>query len=258
MPERHAIARARGARVIVPASDASAMVHVVILIAGEPPREIRVARGSFAAWIAIGLGPAVRCASHDIRTPAPLPGPRDADAFLITGSSASVTERAAWVLRGEELLRRIAHARVPLFGICFGHQMIAQALGGLVERNPRGREIGTVRLHREADDPLFAGLPRRFDVNATHVDTVTKLPPGAEVLATTALDRAAAFRVGPRVHGVQFHPEFDADIMRRYLAARAHLVRQEGGDPDALRAHVHGGTRGRDILHNFARQLSSR
>jgi GMP synthase (glutamine-hydrolysing) len=228
------------------------MVHVVILIAGEPPREIRVARGGFAQWIAHGFGPAVHCTSHDVRVPAPLPGPRQADAFVMTGSSASVTERAPWMLRAEELLRRIVDARVPLLGICFGHQMMAQALGGLVERNPQGREIGTVRLQRERDDPLFAGLPRAFDVNATHVDTVTRLPPGAEVLATTALDRAASFRVGPRALGVQFHPEFDADVMRRYLVARAHLVRQEGSDPDALRARVHGGTLGRDILRNFA------
>ena len=235
------------------------MMHVVILTAGEPPREIRAVRGTFAQWIALGLGPSARCTSYDVRaqsTQPPLPGPRDADAFVMTGSSASVTERAPWMLRAEELLRRIAAARVPLLGICFGHQMIAQALGGLVERNPRGREIGTVRLERLADDPLFAGLPRVFDVNATHVDAVTRLPPGAEVLATTALDPAACFRVGPRVIVVQFHPEFDADVMRRYLVARAHLVRQEGGDPDALRANVHGGTRGRDLLRSFSRMAA--
>lgn len=113
-----------------------------------------------------------------------------------------------------------------------------------------------MRLRRGADDPLFAGLPRVFDVNATHVDAVTRLPRGAEVLAATALDPAASFRVGRRVLGVQFHPEFDADVTRRYLVARAHLVRHEGGDPDALRASVHGGTRGRDLLRNFARGLA--
>ena len=69
--------------------------------------------------------------------------------------------------------------------------MIAQALGGEVQKNPRGREIGTVRVTRVADDPLFSGLPRTFDVHETHVDAVARLPPGAEVLATTARDPCA-------------------------------------------------------------------
>lgn len=163
------------------------------------------------------------------------------------------------MLRAEELVQAIASARVPCLGICFGHQLMAQALGGEVRRNPRGREIGTVRLERLADDGLFGGLPRSFDVNATHVDAVVTPPPGAEVLATTSLDGCAAFRVGNRLRAVQFHPEFDADVMRGYLLARAPLVRQEGGDPEALLAHVasaHGGTRGADILRNFVRRLA--
>jgi GMP synthase (glutamine-hydrolysing) len=227
----------------------------VILVAGQPAAEVALRRGDFAHFFEERAGNVWRgrWIAHDVRTAAPLPGPRDADAFFMTGSSSSVTERLPWMLRAEELLRRIVAARVPLFGVCFGHQMIAKALGGEVQKNPFGREIGTVRLTRVADDAMYAGLPREFDVHATHVDAVTRLPPGAEVLATTALDRAAAFRVGSLVRGVQFHPEFDADIMRGYLMARAHFVRQEGGDPEALLARVHDGARGRDILRNAVR-----
>lgn len=234
-------------------------MRIAILTAGEPPPEIAARRGRFDRWIGEQAGPIApgRWRVHDIRGASPLPGPRDAEAFVITGSSSSVIERAPWMLRAEELVTRIADANVPLLGICFGHQMIAQALGGRVERNPKGREIGTVRVTRVADDPVFAGLPRAFDVNATHVDAVTRMPPGGEVLATTALDRVSALRVGRFVRGVQFHPEFDADVMRRYLRARAHLVREEGGDPDALRARVHGGVRGRDILRNFVRWVAA-
>jgi GMP synthase (glutamine-hydrolysing) len=240
-----------------PPSSAARAARIAILTAGQPPPEIGARRGAFARWIADGLGAQVEWRNHDIRHGAPLPGPRDADAFVMTGSSASVTEHAPWMLRAQELLRRIAHAGVPLLGICFGHQLIAQALGGQVERNPRGREIGTVRLQRVADDPLFAGLPRAFDIHATHVDAVTRMPVGAALLATTAKDHVSAFRLGHKIHGVQFHPEFDADVMRSYLIARAHLVRQEGGDPVALRAEVHGGTRGRDILRNFAHGVAA-
>ena len=146
----------------------------------------------------------------------------------------------------------------PILGICFGHQMIAQALGGEVRRNPFGREIGTLRVERVADDPIFAGLPRTFDMNGTHLDAVVTLPPHGEVLAKTSLDPVAAFRVGPRVKAVQFHPEFDADVMRRYVAARSDLLRSEGIEPEQLLARVHEGTPGKDILRNFARIAARR
>lgn len=110
---------------------------------------------------------------------------------------------------------------------------------------------------RTGDDPLFAGVPRAFDVHETHVDAVTRTPPGAEILATTARDPVAAFRVGPRVHGVQFHPEIDADIMRGYVTARSQIIRDEGGDPDAILAAIHDGTRGHDVLRNFVRLAAS-
>jgi GMP synthase (glutamine-hydrolysing) len=90
------------------------------------------------------------------------------------------------------------------------------------------------------------------------VDAGAELPPPAEVLATTSLDPVAAFRVGDRVKAVQFHPEFDADVMRGYLHARADRVRDEGMDPEALLAAVHEGTRGRDILRGFAAAIPAR
>lgn len=233
----------------------SAKAVVGILVTGQTLPEIATRRGDFERFIRTRAGDAWggRWVTYDVRGGAPLPGPRDADAFVMTGSSSSVTERAPWMLRAEELLAKIVAARVPFFGICFGHQMLAQALGGEVTKNPNGREIGTVRVTRTMDDPMFAGLPRAFDVHATHVDSVTRPPPGAEVLATTSLDPVAAFRVGERARAVQFHPELDADIMRGYLTARAERVREEGGDPEALLARVHDGTRGHDILRNFLR-----
>jgi GMP synthase (glutamine-hydrolysing) len=233
-------------------------VHLLILVTGQTLPAIAARRGDYPAWIREKTGDAWAgtWATHDMRTDRPLPEVHNADAFVITGSSSSVTERAPWMLRTEAFIRAVAGARRPMLGICFGHQLIAQALGGEVTRNPLGREMGAMRVSRTADDALFAGLPRAFDIHGTHVDAVARLPPGAEVLATTPRDPHAAFRVGPWIKGVQFHPEFDADVMRGYLTARAEAVRAEGGDPDALLAGVHAPTRGPEILRNFARSAT--
>ncbi len=230
-------------------------VRLLVLVTGSPVPAVRARRGEYARLIRERTGAAWpgEWASHDLWSRGPLPGPRDADAFVITGSASSVTERAPWMLRAEGLVREIVAAGRPLLGICFGHQMIAQALGGEVIRNPRGREMGTVRLERSGDDPIFAGLPRSFDVQQTHADVVGTPPPGAEVLASTALDAVAAYRIGRSVRAVQFHPEFDADIMRAYVVARAALLQSEGADPAALLAAVHDGARGADVLRGFAR-----
>jgi len=228
-------------------------MRILVLVTGQPVAEVLERRGDFTRLLREASGDARLFRAHDLRTDAPPPGPRDADAFVITGSASSVTERAPWMLRGERLVRDIVSAGVPLLGVCFGHQMIAQALGGRVERNPRGREIGAVRLTRVADDPLFAGLARSFDVNATHVDAVTQLPRGARLLATTSLDAAASFAIGDVVRAVQFHPEFDAAVMRAYVRARSPAIAAEGGDPAAVLARVHPRTRSRDVLPNFVR-----
>ncbi len=214
------------------------MVRIVILRAGDPPPSVSERRGTFFDFITrAASGAGVSWAEHDVRTDAPLPDPRAADGFVMTGSSSSVTERAPWMLRTEELLRELVRLERPFFGICFGHQMLAQALGGEVKKNPRGREIGTIRvkvLEPGRADPVFAGLPAEAIVNATHQDTVTALPPGARVLASSDLEPHAAYAIGDAVQCVQFHLEFDGDIMKGYVRARAHLLAQEGLDADAI------------------------
>ncbi len=230
---------------------------LVILVAGTTIPAVAARRGDFPRWIVETVGPAWEGSwqEHDLRSEAPLPAQEEADGFLVTGSASSVTERAPWMVRAEELLRGIIARDVPLFGICFGHQMIAEALGGQVARNPRGREIGTVPVTRVADDPIFRGVPSSFEANETHVDSVVRLPREARLLATTALDGAAAFAVGERTRAVQFHPEIDADVMRGYITARAHLMRDEGLDPDASLSAVREAPYAQQVLRNFVREI---
>src|SRR5690606_14497497 len=93
---------------------------------------------------------------------------------IVTGSAAMVTDRHDWSEQAAAWLRDAAHAGLPLLGICYGHQLIAHALGGKVGPNEVGREMGTVCIHLQPaakDDPLFAGVPRSFAAQATHLQS---------------------------------------------------------------------------------------
>jgi GMP synthase (glutamine-hydrolysing) len=238
----------------------SVVRSVVILRAGDAVAEVRAVRGDFPAWIRESGGDAWsgEWVAHDVRSDEALPEIRRAAAFVITGSSSSVTERAPWMLRAEEYVREIVAAKVPLLGICFGHQLMGQALGGLVAKNPRGRELGSVLFESSADaheEPLLRGLPPEFTVNASHVDSVVRLPDGARVLGKTAKEPLSAFAVRPCAWGVQFHPEFDGDVVRGYVKARATAMRSEGLSPDAALERAADAPHGREVLRNFLRTI---
>ena len=148
---------------------------------------------------------------------------------------------------------------IPVLGICYGHQLLAHALGGRVARNPRGREIGSVEveaLPAARDDALLGALPVRLTVQATHVESVLELPPGARLLAVSRGDPHHAFSAGARAWGVQFHPEFDAEVIRGYLEARREILGREGLDAAALLAGVRESEDGRALLRRFAELVS--
>jgi GMP synthase (glutamine-hydrolysing) len=179
----------------------------------------------------------------------------------VTGSSAFVSEREAWVVRGEAAMRDAVVAGIPTLGVCFGHQMLGQALGGHCAKNPRGREIGTSTIERlpaGASDPLFGDAPDAFEANVTHVESVVALPPGAVPLARSALEDHHAVRFAEVCWGVQFHPEIDRDVMRGYLEARREVLVTEGRDVDALLDAARETPIARDVLRRFVRRFARR
>jgi GMP synthase (glutamine-hydrolysing) len=207
-----------------------------VLVTGDPVEAVGRTRGGFADLILGELGEhagAVTVVDARKESLAPL---ENCAAIVITGSPESVTSRAPWILRAEQVVASLARAGTPTLGICFGHQLLAQALGGHVEKNPRGREIGTVAVELIGPDPLFVETPSPLFANMSHRDSATTLPPGARVLAQSELEPHAAVRFLPRAWGVQFHPEFDGEVMQGYIAARRGVLREEGIDPDALHA----------------------
>ncbi|HSM12280.1 MAG TPA: glutamine amidotransferase [Lysobacter sp.] len=233
----------------------------LILETGQPVASMRRHRG-FPHWIrvAAGLHPDDAIAVN-VQAGEALPSREGFAGTIISGSGAMVTDRADWSERTAAWLHDAAHAGMPLFGICYGHQLLAHALGGEVGDHPQGREMGTVdiQLHPHAsDDPLFGPLPSSFAVQATHLQTVLRMPEGASVLARSVHDACHAFRWGDRAWGVQFHPEFSTTHMRGYVRARHVALQREGHCPKTVLGAVTATPEARRVLRRFvhhARQL---
>jgi len=229
---------------------------ILIVQTGTALERVRRRRGDYPHWFRTGmrLGRAeVRVV--DARGATDLPEPRGYAGVVVTGSAAMVSEREPWSEATAAWLRGAVHAGTPVLGVCYGHQLLAHALGGRVDYNPRGREIGTVELElapAAEQDPLFRGLGPRMRVQATHRQSVLAPPPGAELLAHTALDPCAAFRVNAHAWGLQFHPEFSLGAIAAYLEARRDAIREEGGDPDALARGLRPAPVSRRVLRRFA------
>lgn len=139
---------------------------------------------------------------------------------VITGSPAMVTDRAPWSEATAEWLRRAVEARLPLFGVCYGHQLMAHALGGVVGYLDGGEEVGTLPVTLTAaggDHPLLRGLPATFPANLAHSQTVLQPPAGAVVLAASERDSHQMLDYGDNALSVQFHPEFDGTATKAYL-----------------------------------------
>jgi len=236
-----------------------------VLKTGETLSEIRPHRGDFEDWIARGLGePVERLVVASIYAGDALPDPEAIGGVVVTGSPAMVSDREDWSEAAARWLAEVVRAdAMPVLGLCYGHQLLAHGLGGRVAPNPRGREMGTVevRFSSRAGDgevglgPLFE--PGVFPGHTSHVESVLEPPRGARVLAATDLDPHHALAFGPRQWGVQFHPEFDRDVMRRYVEVRREVLVGEGLDPDAMIESARETPALTGVLERFARFVAA-
>jgi GMP synthase (glutamine-hydrolysing) len=230
------------------------MKPFLILETGTPIAPLR-RHGSFGHWIRVAAGLHGRqVRACRVLDGEPLPDAADFAGVLVTGSGAMVTERAQWSERSADWLREAAHAGHALLGICYGHQLLAHALGGQVDYNPRGREMGTVAVTTAPDaahDPLFAGIGDAFAAHTTHLQTVLAPPPQARVLAHSERDACQAFRWGAATWGLQFHPEFSTGMMRGYIQARSDALETEGTCHRRLLGEVRPAPAARRVLRRF-------
>jgi GMP synthase (glutamine-hydrolysing) len=218
--------------------------------------------GDFEDWIRAGMGlDRNQVTVVSVFEGAGLPHPEHFAGVVVTGSGAMVSHRETWSERTAEWLRDAVEHSTPVLGICYGHQLLAHALGGRVEPNPHGREIGTVRVKltpEAGDDALLAGFGDGLLVHTTHSEAVLELPEPAVRLAWSETDPNSAFSIGTATWGVQFHPEFDAHVMKRYIEERRELLAAEDIDADDRLSRVEESPDGTSVLRRYCELLSGR
>jgi len=151
-----------------------------------------------------------------------LPETNDFAGIIISGSSLMVTDNISWLEETAAWLRK--QKNIPTLGICFGHQLLAYAWKGKVADNPHGIELGTKTLEftqNAADDLLLDDSVPTMKAQLSHLQSVVVLPENAVLLASSRQEPHQAFRLGEKIWGIQFHPEFDVEIMQRIIRNKA-------------------------------------
>jgi len=236
------------------------VAKLLIVKTGNTVPSLISAGEDFEDWIIAGCGLASEQFDVvSVHQGATLPAPGQHAGVIVTGSPAYVTDREPWSEGAGGFLREALRQEIPILAICYGHQLLAHALGGKVDFHPGGREIGTVKVTltgEAARDPLFADLPAEFPAHVSHSQSVLELPKGAVLLAYNAFEPHHAFRVGRQAWGVQFHPEFSERVIRAYLTDRRQQLLLEGLDPGQLAREVQPTAMAGSLLGRFAQLVA--
>lgn len=235
--------------------------RILVVLTGEPVAKVQADRGTFdelfySAMPNRHLGSRLQRALWRVTEGEKAPAPDEFDGVIVTGSPAMISDGDPWIQEATRFVRETVKADVPLLAVCFGHQLLAHAMGGDVGPNPWGRLMGTVRVTREAkSDVLFADAPMVFSAQVSHRDVILKPGPNLEVIGHAEHDPHHMVKAGPRAWGVQFHPEFDLDIVRDYLHARRSIMEEEGGSGTTDR--LLGATSAAPHAHELIRAFSA-
>jgi GMP synthase-like glutamine amidotransferase len=208
------------------------MPRVTIIETGLVSPVNRERHGSYPEMFAKMIGAAEASVTFDtVSIPAgqKLPDPAALQAILITGSSAGVYDGFDWIAPLEDFVRAAHGAEVPMVGVCFGHQLIAQALGGVARKSEKGWGLGRNVYDVAPGNGIVDGA--HIALAASHQDQVITPPPGAKTfLSSSFTDHAGLLYEGGTTMSVQPHPEFSAG----YALACCEMAHAKGGAPDGV------------------------
>ena len=161
----------------------------------------------------------VELVTYDVVNGAMPDSATECDAWLTTGSRYSVNDDEQWIRDLEVFVREVAASRVPFVGVCFGHQLIAKALGGSVVKSERGWGVG-IKEVEVADGLDWAMNASSYRVANVHQDQVDQLPPDGEILGWNDHCPVSMMKVGSTILGVQGHPEMGPDYVEAVVQMR--------------------------------------
>ncbi len=208
-------------------------MKLAILETGRPPGDLAERFGDYPAMFARLLGPQFELEPFDIAAGELPTDPARHEAYLVTGSPAGVYDPLPWIVTLKDFIREATDRK--MVGICFGHQIMAEALGGQVEKSDKGWGTGLHRYEIVRSEPWMGAKVAEIAAPASHQDQVVVQPPGTQVVATSGFTPYAALAWADRpAISFQFHPEFAPDFAKALIAERHDAV----PEPDAAIASL--------------------
>lgn len=227
-------------------------IRLGILETGRPPEALMSEFDSYATMAAAWLAPLnVRPEVFAVMDGVFPHSPDMADLWLVTGSKCGVYEDHAWIPPLERFIRQCHAQDVPMVGICFGHQIIAQAMGARVRKSPKGWGVGVHRYDMRPNDLLSQWDVPHLDLAVFHQDQVETCPTGATVIGGSGFCEYGVLSYGTWAVTTQAHPEFSAPFIKALLQERKGVVLNDdvadagigsihdGINPDQLLPFVH-------------------
>jgi GMP synthase-like glutamine amidotransferase len=193
-------------------------MKIGLLETGEPPEALQPEFGRYGGMFQDLLGPGHDYVTYDVQAGELPADPDECDAYIVTGSSAGVNDDLPWIAPLKAFL--VQARSQPLVGVCFGHQVMAEAFGGKVLKSDKGWGVGLQAYEVAAPQPWMDGAPV-VAVPGSHQDQVVEIPPGARAVAGSAFTPAGILVYDDRpAISMQFHPEFDPAYAAALIEAR--------------------------------------
>lgn len=224
------------------------MKNILIIKCGDTFPEIKEKHNDFEDWIIAQSNlPNNVFKIFNVSEGEQLRHPSEYIAAIITGSHANLNQRLPWITQLKNWITTARYSNIPVMGICFGHQIIAEALGGKVIENEKGLIAGAcnIKLTKEGKaNSIFKNVGTSFESFKLHNYSVSKIPYGAEILAKDENGAIESFKLD-KIYGIQFHPEFTEEIMSFYLKL------SEQADASKIRVKLKSSFKNQSIISNF-------